>query len=163
MKTKLILPLIAAALLMGSYVPASAQEVEKTCEDWRCEFQGRLSTACPCEQDNHGRYVSCVAHLVNDLVKEGLPTNCKGKLKRCAARSICGKQGHDFKTCTTVLAGDCDEATGFCLNNDTSLACLVDTDCDATQCRIRRGDCEQGDLVNVSPSCCSTCTAPAPN
>lgn len=163
MKSKLILALLAAVFVMGSYVPASAQDVEKSCEEWRCEFQARLDAECDCSAaSNHGRYVSCVAHIVNDLVEEGLPTNCKGKLKRCAARSICGKQSRDFKTCTTVLAGDCDETSGYCLNNDTSKACLVDTDCDATQCRIRRGECDEGALVNVSPSCCSTCAVVVP-
>src|SRR5262245_43380190 len=122
---------VATALLFATYSPASAQTEEKTCEEWRCEFQTRLQS-CDCSAGNHGAYVSCVAHLVNDLVKEGLPTNCKGKLKRCAARSICGKQSRDFHTCTTTILGDCDEASSVCFN--TGAACLTDADCNVTQC-----------------------------
>src|SRR5690349_20353424 len=59
--------LFVSALLLTAG-KAAAQE-ELTCEDYRCEFQQRLETECPCTgQPNHGPYVSCVAHIVNDLV-----------------------------------------------------------------------------------------------
>lgn len=156
---------VAAFLLtfVGTSVPAFAQEPELTCEDYRCQFQARLEAECPCTgQTNHGQYVSCVAHIVNDLTKEGLPTNCKGKLKRCAARSICGKQDRGFATCTTNTYGTC--VAGFC-DNDTAVACTVDTEClISSECRFTRNaeSCEaNGGAVNLSPTCCSTCnTAP---
>ena len=52
---------------------------------------------------NHGTYVSCVAGVANDRVKAGqLPANCKGKVKKCAAKSTCGKPG--FGTCCVTTA-----------------------------------------------------------
>jgi hypothetical protein len=159
--------LLVSAILM-SFGTASAQE-ELTCEDYRCEFQARLEAECPCDgQDNHGSYVSCVAHIVNDLEAEGLPTNCKGKLKRCAARSVCGKQDQGFSTCTTYDYGTCviDEITqtGAC-DFDPTIACTVDTDCvESTRCKITRhaDRCtEAGGVLNLAPTCCSNCaTAP---
>jgi hypothetical protein len=148
-------------LSLGS-TPAPAQE-ELTCEDYRCQFQAQLDAECSCtEADNHGRYVSCVAHVINDLVEAGLPTNCKGKLKRCAARSVCGKQDR-FSTCTTTTYNPC--VDGFCAN-DATIACTVDTDCGVaeTTCKFTRNPeaCEaEGGQLNLSPTCCSTCnTAP---
>jgi hypothetical protein len=71
--------LFALLVGMGLGTTANAQE-ELTCEDYRCLFQQQLDQECSCtEKDNHGRYVSCVAGAVNDLVDLGLPTNCKGK------------------------------------------------------------------------------------
>jgi hypothetical protein len=157
--------LILSAIFM-SVGPASAQEL--TCEDYRCEFQARLEAECPCDgQDNHGNYVSCVAHIVNDLVDEGLPTNCKGKLKRCAAKSVCGKQDQGFSTCTTYEYGTCviDETTqlGAC-DFDPTIACTVDTDCvESTRCKITRhaDRCtENGGALNLAPTCCSNCVTP---
>ena len=94
-----------------------------SCEEARCCFQQRMLQECNCEQaDNHGRFVSCAAHLIKDLEAEGMPTNCHGKLQRCAARSICGKQDHGFHTCTTVTYGSC-------VTGDTVSGALVcDTD-----------------------------------
>jgi hypothetical protein len=156
--------LFAALLLTFSAGSARAQE-PLTCEDWRCSFQERLNTECPCAgNENHGRYVSCVAHVVNDLVKEGLPTNCKGKLKRCAARSVCGKEDRGFATCTSFEYGTCvtnPDTTTTC-SHDPTIACTTDTDClVSSQCRITRdaAGCEAaGGAVNLAPTCCSTCS-----
>lgn len=145
---------------------ARAQDAP-TCEDFRCQFQQRLETDCPCsEASNHGRYVSCVAHIVNDLVAEGLPTNCKGKLTRCAARSVCGKQAKGFATCTTFTYGTCllVDTTGTC-DNDPTVSCTQDTDCVvSSECRLTRHQdacTEAGGFLNLAPTCCSTCsTAP---
>lgn len=154
---------LTSLLLAVAAAPAAAQD-EPSCEDFRCQFQTRLETECPCDgQDNHGSYVSCVAHIVNDLVAEGLPTRCKGKLKRCAARSVCGKQELGFVTCTTQTFGTC--TNGVC-DNDATLACASDTDCGvvSSRCRTSRSAerCEAGGgLVNLAPTCCSNCsTAP---
>ncbi|MFN2375990.1 MAG: hypothetical protein ABR538_05610 [Candidatus Binatia bacterium] len=167
---KTLLPTILASLfLMVSAGQVRAQE-ELSCEDWRCQFQARLDADCACDGfDNHGRYVSCVAHIVKDLVAEGLPTNCKGKLKRCAAKSVCGKQDRGFATCTTVEYGTCllSETGPNTCDTDPTIECTVDTDCVASsQCRITRHAerCEEaGGVLNLSPTCCSNCnTATAP-
>ena len=170
---------LAFMLTLGSAGWVAAQdETPKTCEDFRCEFQQRIDAECPCDGSgssgkfNHGRYVSCVAHVVKDLVDEGLPTNCKGKLKRCAARSVCGKQDRDFVTCSVpVDQGTCvttssttidpSAANGTCDN--TGAACASDADCLVTRCKTLRGaeKCEaRGGVVNESPTCCSSCAVP---
>jgi hypothetical protein len=46
--------------------------------------------------ENHGAYVKCVAGVAkarSESDPQLLPTNCKGKVKRCAAKSTCGKPG----------------------------------------------------------------------
>src|SRR5262245_45940577 len=52
-------------------------------------------TECSCDSaTNPGQYVSCVAHVANELAKSGdLPNQCKGNVIRCAASSTCGKPG----------------------------------------------------------------------
>lgn len=164
---KTFLSTLFVSAILFSAAPASAQEL--TCEDYRCQFQERLEAECPCDgQDNHGSYVSCVAHIVNELEAEGLPTNCKGKLKRCAARSVCGKQDMGFSTCTTYEYGTCviDETTqtGAC-DFDPTIACTVDTDCvESSRCKITRRPercTENGGALDLAPTCCSNCvTAP---
>jgi hypothetical protein len=71
---------------------AVAAEALVDCEPARCAVQAALEAECPCTAaSNHGRHVSCVAHVVKRLADEGtIPVNCKGKIKRCAARSVCG-------------------------------------------------------------------------
>src|SRR5689334_307620 len=131
MKTILTTAFVSALLLMSQGI-VRAQE-EMSCEDWRCQFQQQLETNCNCDTaTNHGRYVSCVAHVLKDLTDQGLPKNCKGKLQRCAAKSVCGKQDRGFATCTTFTYGTC--LNGIC-DTDNTTTCTADTDCVAsTEC-----------------------------
>lgn len=154
-----------ASLLFLSTADVRAQEPpqELTCEEYRCLFQQRLLEECNCaEAENHGRYVSCAAHIIKDLVEEGLPRNCKGKLQRCAARSVCGKQDRGFATCTTFTYGTCGVTTPSVCDTDGLTACASNTDCvESSQCRITRHgeDCvAAGGALNLSPTCCSNCT-----
>ena len=158
--------LILSALFFFTAGPAGAQDVP-SCEDFRCQFQQRIETDCPCDgQSNHGDYVSCVAHIVNALVEEGLPTNCKGKLTKCAARSVCGKQDRGFATCTTFEYGTCVANDGLpsTCDTDPTIECTVDTDCVASsRCKTTRhvDRCvEDGGAVNLAPTCCSNCVTP---
>lgn len=159
--------ILLSTLVLGLSALPSYAQTTPSCEDYRCSFQARLEADCPCTgMGNHGRYVSCVAHVINDLVKEGLPTKCKGQLKRCAARSTCGKEAQGFATCTTFQYGSCvtnADLTTTC-DHDPSIACTVDTDCVvSSQCRLTRdaAGCEAaGGAVNLSPTCCSTCATP---
>lgn len=165
MKSLAVILFVVSVFLLPA-TPAKAQE-ELSCEDWRCAFQERLQAECPCTgQPNHGQYVRCVAHLVKELTNEGLPRNCKGKLKRCAARSVCGKQDRGFSTCTTYNYGTCvaGETGGTC-DFDPTIACTVDTDCvESARCKITRhaDRClEDGGVLNLAPTCCANCaTAP---
>jgi len=163
-KRALLSALVMSVLVLGTTGFARAQDEEKTCEDWRCEFQAAITTECPCaEQRNHGSYVSCVAHVVKDLVEAGLPTNCKGKLKRCAARSVCGKE--DFVTCNRPEFGICDLATNTC-THDALITCTVDEDCViGSRCSTKRDAqrcTEAGGTVGESPTCCADCVITPP-
>jgi hypothetical protein len=164
---KTIIGLFTAFLLVAPTAGALAQDAEPTCEDFRCALQEQLNTQCVCDasgDSNHGQYVSCVAHAVNTLAKDGgLPTNCKGKLTRCAARSTCGKAGrttclipNEFSTCGDDLICDHDGVT----------PCTVDTDCVVSvRCKVARSDeqcAERGGTANGPGTCCSTCATPVP-
>ena len=154
---------VLAALAFG--VPAGYGQTD--CESARCAAQAALDDACPCsEATNHGRHVSCVAHVVKSL-SEGpnaiVPTNCKGKIKRCAARSICGKDG--FVTCQIPVLGTCDLATSMCVE-DPSIACTAEGTCVlGTSCKIKHSAdlcMARGGVVGTSPTCCSDCVVPVP-
>lgn len=148
--------------LMGLVAPAVAQT---DCEAARCAVQAALDTQCPCSAaTNHGRHVSCVAHVVNQLSKSGtIPTNCKGKITRCAARSICGKSG--FVTCQVPQLGTCDTTTGTCVEN-TALLCTTDADCVlSTRCHTKHSATactDAGGVVGAGNSCCADCVVPTP-
>ena len=162
----------ALALIGLGRHAAYAQEPD--CEAARCAVQAALDQHCPClgvptgtaagKKFNHGRYVSCVVHQVNDLAKSGMiPNNCRGRIKRCAARSICGKP--DFVTCQIPVTGTCDTLTGTCVE-DAELACTSDADCVlGTRCKIKHSSdlCEmKGGTVGTSATCCSDCVVATP-
>jgi hypothetical protein len=56
---------------------------------------------------NHGAFVKCAAGRANFLASDDggnvLPKNCKGAVKKCAAKSTCGKP--DAKTCCITKNG----------------------------------------------------------
>ena len=115
----------------GSKTAAARVSAEQTCAG--------MNPAMGCTTaPNHGAYVSCIAHAANDLVTAGtLPKTCKGAVKKCAARSSCGKPG--FVTC--------------CLTNPKG----------ATSCKIKK-DAASCTAKNGTPgtcgSCCDACPAP---
>jgi hypothetical protein len=151
-------------VLVAGGQPAYAAKPD--CEPFRCAVETAVAARCPCNLGvpagtvaaNHGQYVSCVAKAVRDLAKAGtIPNNCKGKITRCAARSICGKGG--FVTCQVPVPGRCDPATGTCVK-DKSVACLTDADCTGTRCKIKSSAdlCTAADgIVGTSGSCCADC------
>ena len=128
-------------------------------------MQAALDAQCPCSAaSNHGKHVSCVAHVVKRLAADGtVPTECKGKITRCAAHSICGKEG--FVTCQVPVSGTCDLGTGTCIENP-ALTCLADGDClIESKCRTKRSAVRcvaSGGTVGAGSSCCANCVAPAP-
>ena len=140
------------ALVVGVHPTWAAVD----CEPARCAVQAAIATRCPCDSDNHGRYVSCVAHVVRELAGAGtIPINCKGKVVRCAAKSVCGKEG--FVTCQ-IPTDTCDLTTFHCVESP-DIACLTDLDCGA-KCRIKSsGDrCTAlGGFVGTATSCCTAC------
>src|SRR5437870_10866526 len=75
--------------------PATKAQVDaaRAAADQACDAAGTGCTTAT----SHGQYVSCVAHQVND--NTSVPPECRGAVKRCAAKSICGKQARGFVTC----------------------------------------------------------------
>jgi len=52
-----------------------------------CSLQDCINN-CGVGVTNHGQYVSCVAHLTNDLKAQGIITGRdKGRIQRCAAKA----------------------------------------------------------------------------
>lgn len=104
--------------------------------------------ACPCDKDpdtgmawkSHGKYVKCVKKALKAQVTEfGLPKKCKRVLKRCAAKSTCGKPPGFVACCRTNKKGK-------------------------TKCSIKRaGKCKapkKGKACESKfSSCCEACTS----
>src|SRR5438046_10683896 len=98
---------LVGVFLVGTWaaIPAtwtSAQQLD--CEAARCSLQSSIDSCCS-NAKNHGQFVSCVAHAVNAAARDGsIPTNCKGKVTSCAARSTCGNDGivTGATTCATT-------------------------------------------------------------
>ena len=142
---------IVSALSIG---PSARAQTD--CETARCAVQAAINEACSCTgADNHGRYVSCVAHVVRRLREDGtIPRNCTGKVKRCAARSTCGKPG--FVTCRRPI-DSCDPTTLTGVGNP-ALTCTTDLDC-GSRCSTKRTAelCTALGGVAGGGSCCSAC------
>src|SRR5881628_3362110 len=130
--------LFSVALLLVLPGGVFAQAERPDCEAERCAAQAAISQQCPCaEATNHGRFVSCVAHVVKEHVSPG----CRGKAIRCAARSTCGKPG--FVTCERP-----------------SQTCAADFGC-GTRCSIKSSAercTDAGGQVGASSSCCRACS-----
>ena len=143
----------SAALVLALPGGIFAQTGPPDCEAERCAAQAAINRDCPAcsEASNHGRYVSCVAHVVKQNVSPG----CRGKAIRCAARSTCGKPG--FVTCERPT-DTCDLSTGTCAGNPTQ-TCATDFDC-GTRCSIKSSAdrcTAAGGQVGASSSCCPGC------
>src|SRR5689334_5382404 len=113
--------------VLGMTAPARAQV---DCEAARCAVQDAINQKCPCDAaTNHGRHVSCVAHVIKQLSDAGqIPVSCKGKVQRCAARSTCGKPG--TVTCTRTETGTCDTTVGTCTTGVSATGtCSSDAEC----------------------------------
>ena len=153
--------LALAALLVASLKIGAAMAAKVDCEPARCAVQAAINAQCDCgSSTNHGQYVSCVAHVVKQLSVDGtVPIECKGKVTRCAAKSVCGKDG--FVTCqvpTSTCVIPAGALTGTC-ENDPTIVCTNDLACGA-KCRIKssadRCTAASG-VVGTSPTCCPSC------
>lgn len=161
---KVIIVILGWLVLLPGYARAQGD-----CEAARCAVQDAINQQCPCtEATNHGRYVSCVAHVVKTLSRDGtIPTNCKGKVKRCAAKSTCGKP--EFVTCDIPRAGACGtpctaDASAICCADATTV-CAVDADCVVSKCKIKSSAercTAAGGTIGASSTCCADCTPNAP-
>jgi hypothetical protein len=130
------------------YAGCDPQGTDKAAVD---AARAQVQTDCTCDHAdpptvNHGQYVSCAAGVANTragLDPSGpnfLPHNCKGAVKKCAARSTCGK-GSTAVTCCTLKS---DGVTIKCKTKKDSAHCPTD----------------QGAVVGACASCCDACPAP---
>ena len=127
--------LAAVAVLFAAVaVSHAAPPAPGTCP---ADVGAALAEACPCDAPswkNHGKYVSCVVRLRNQLRKDGcLDDVAKREIARCAARSTCGK-AEAVLCCTYDTSGVCDDPVadgtpaGVC-SNDAAVACDTSADC----------------------------------
>src|SRR5262245_26478675 len=94
---------VGLALLVTVAVAAPVPAHSAACEDPTAVADARAAVTqqCPCDVTNHGAYVSCAAGVVRQRIADRLlPRSCGGAVKRCAARSTCGKPG--WVTCCRV-------------------------------------------------------------
>ena len=95
----------------------------------------QVTANCGCTGvPKHGTYVTCAVGIARRRVAAGtLPGRCQQVVKRCAARSTCGKLG--FVTC-----------------------CIADAD--ATRCKLKHDETRctaQGGTPGICTSCCDAC------
>src|SRR5437667_103579 len=126
--------LAVALLLFGTTRPTFAE-----CSDPAAAAAVRAECDCA-SANNHGAYVSCVAHATNAAVKDGtLPEDCASTVMNCASNSTCGKPG--FVTCCET------DASG-------TTKCNVVNGPDA--CTAPKGGSA---CVGTQPSCCDACSS----
>ena len=121
-----------------------------------------VAACCPCDDpqfSNHGRYVSCVAHATNALRRaDCLDAQARRSLKRCAARSTCGKP-EGSRTCCFTFPGVCGD-DGLCVGTDEVIPCTTELECPPRhRCTIKsdEGLCLAAGGVPGTGSCCDAC------
>lgn len=163
-----------AFLVLGGATSAQAKTCTPDQQALAAQVEAEVAAMCPCPEaqpgkpwKNHGRYVSCVATNTNILFKErGIANSCKRTIRRCAARSTCGKPGavrccltRDRECIGDTVPGDLNP-DGYCERN-VDLACDTNADCAVTKCKIQR-DSERclakGGVDNGTGSCCGGCS-----
>src|SRR6185369_11812682 len=155
------LALLGGIMLLGSQARAA---VDCSGPDFQ-SVRDDILASCggdSCSTNNHGHFVSCVAHKVKDAVADGLiATNCKGKVVLCGARSTCGhKEGFitcaicDPGTCTNVF---CDDLVTACVDSSECAGVLrrCSTKSDASRCVVPPSSAPGTTAVVGSGSCCA--------
>ena len=172
-----LLILVAAVMIPATAIAKGPREPLECPSD----VIAAVAAECPCDGvaasegeapswRNHGRYVRCVVQYVNRLRKSDcLTKEDKRALKRCAARSTCGKEGRvlccvpRLDTCDDPTPGD-ELAEGACAG-DAEVACDTDADCSTVKASIARSEeecLEKGGTAEGNGSVCTACVTPAP-
>jgi hypothetical protein len=136
--------LLAASLVLGAAprafsaacaLSASDLQAKRATYDAAC---AAMSPPAGCATaSTHGQYVKCIS--AQEKADTTLPTSCRGAVKKCAAKSTCGKSG--FVTCCRT------KSTG---------ATKCSTKSSAAACKPPKGGTA---CVGNHPSCCDACTA----
>jgi len=130
---------VAALLTVFSVLTAHAKCDPTTDPDESDIANARAAVAANCDctgAQSHGAYVSCAAHQANATL---VNKSCGGAVKKCAARSTCGKP--NSVTCCRTGA-------------DGVAKCKVKKD--AAHCTAPRGGTA---CVGAFTSCCDACAA----
>jgi hypothetical protein len=135
--------LLAVSLLVGT-----AQVTFAGCTDETAVKNARMTAEEQCTMEGngcltaatHGAYVSCIGAKAKALVGTNpgdLPKNCTGKVKKCAAKSMCGqdKVNNGFVVC--------------CVPSKKGPKCKITK---ADKCTAKSGT---GPLTSGNGSCCS--------
>ena len=156
---------VVAALVFAA--SSAAAGLGDDCEAARCAVRTTIDQRCPCaEAATHGSYVRCVAQVVAEFAADAaVPVECRGKIKRCAARSTCGRRVGTVVCDIPRLSGTCAVGLGFCQHPEGSILyshpCSSDADCVIeSRCRISSSAdrcAAQGGTVATRPSCCAEC------
>ena len=139
--------LMAVGLLAGHALPSFAT----ACTDAAAVATARANAEVACEAEghgclsaaSHGQYVSCIARQANLAAQNlTLPKECKGAVKKCAAKSTCGKAG--FVTCCRSKPRP---------DGSTATKCSIKRD--AAHCTAPKGGTA---CAGTQSSCCDACT-----
>jgi len=124
------------------YAGCDPQGADKAAVD---AARAAVQSSCTCDHTdppttNHGQYVSCVAGVAQTQTTDPtnpLPNNCKGYVKKCAARSTCGK-------------------------GSTAVTCCVPKSDGSVKCKTKSSPdhCAPPAVVGTCASCCDACPAP---
>jgi len=106
MKLRSSLMVVTALVIAGAWLillprvglakkPANCADILLPGGQCAADVGAALAACCDCNSfSNHGQFVSCMAHATNDLRKAGcLDKAARTSIKRCNARSTCGKTG----------------------------------------------------------------------
>ncbi|HJQ85706.1 MAG TPA: hypothetical protein VKA21_16585 [Candidatus Binatia bacterium] len=138
--------LFAGAVVFGASQAAFAKCGDNPGDDAAVlAARQQVASDCNCATaPNHGAYVKCAANVANTRASAEpslLPKNCKGAVKKCAAKSVCGKPG--FVTC--------------CVTKNAVTKCKLKKD--ATKC-TDAGGVVSGTASTGCSSCCDACPNP---
>ena len=129
-------------LAVAVFVAVPGIASAKSCDDDAAVAATRAAAAAQCDcatAQNHGQYVKCVGEVAKTRASNGqLPTECKGEVTRCAAKSTCGKP--EAVTCCRV-------------DRRGKVRCSVKKSAD--KCQPPNGGAA---CVGATTSCCDACT-----
>jgi hypothetical protein len=160
---RIAVALLSALSMVALGGPATAQSL---CDSARCEVASLLEGQCPCATaETHGHHVRCIARVAKALAADGtIPPECARWLKRCAARSTCGRAAGAVVCEIPAGTGTCRPGIGLCVEPPTT-ACSSDADCTRSRCTIAPSAARcvaRGGTVAGRPSCCSPCRPSTP-
>ena len=130
--------LLAAAVLLATADAAAARCGDRPGEsDALAEARAQVDSVCGCAGTrSHREFTACALRVARERVTAGtLPKRCRGAVKRCAAKSTCGRP--NAVTCCITRKG-------------------------RTRCRVKKSAARclaKGGCVGSWASCCDACTA----